>query len=432
MKDVYVVEAARTGLSRGGKQSWFLNARSDELSAIVMKELRRRIGVGEDKAKQDEIIDDVIWATCFGTKEQGGNFGRNAWLMSGGSFNVPGMTVDRLCASSLSAIAMGTTMLQSGWGGDVIFAGGGQHMSHIPMGTDLSFHPDTIKYFDPNAYNMGWTAEQIARRYNISREDQDAFSVEAHRKCAVAQDANGGLGKTKDVIIPIKAKVPAKDYRDEAIAPEALYTISDHLAKKRVKDGIEDDKDMVVFRDQGLRRDSSMEGMAKLPPVFMKDEIASVTAGNSSQINDAGAGVVLATDEGCKKLNLKPRMRMVSYAVTGVDPEVMGVGPTVAIPKVMKRAGMTKDQIGLWEVNEAFASQALYCCRDILDLPFDRLNLWGSGIAIGHPLAVTGARIAGDSSAMFADPEYSEVEYILESMCVGGGMGAAAIWQRVK
>ncbi|WP_054695485.1 thiolase family protein [Syntrophomonas palmitatica] len=174
-----------------------------------------------------------------------------------------------------------------------------------------------------------------------------------------------------------------------------------------------------------------MESLAAMAPVFMQDEKASVTAGNASQINDAAAGVVLATEEGCKALGLKPKMKMISWAVVGLEPEIMGIGPALAIPKVLKRAGMTKDQIGLWEVNEAFASQSVYC-RDTLGLPKDRVNVWGSGISIGHPLACTGARIACDITALFADPDFSDVEYIVESMCIGHGHGAAAIWQRVK
>ncbi|MEA1960184.1 MAG: thiolase family protein [Bacillota bacterium] len=429
MKNVYVVEAARTAVARGGKQSWFMNVRADELSSIVMKELRERIGVGEDWAKQDEIIDDVVWATCANAyKEQGGNFGRIAWLQSGGSYNVAGCTVDRLCASSLSAIAMGMSTMQT-FGGDVIFAGGGQHMTHIPMGAGFDVHPDAAKFMDPMSLSMGWTSEQVARRFNIGRERMDAFSLKAHQKCAAAQDANGGLGKTKDVIIPIQAKVPVKGYREDPLTPAAKFVASEHLAKKYVEDGGEV-KEMVVFRDQGLRRDTSLEGLAKMKPVFMQDEAASVTAGNSSQINDAGAGVVLATDEGCKKIGKKPIMKLHSYAVIGVEPMIMGVGPAYAIPKVMKRSGLDKKDIGLWEVNEAFASQALYCCEDVLDLPMDRVNVWGSGIAIGHPLACTGARIACDVTQMFLDPEFADVKYIVESMCVGGGMGAAAIWER--
>lgn len=432
MKEVFVVEAARTAVARGGKQSWFMNARADDLAAIVMKDLRRRVGMGEDKEKQ-KIIGDVYWsATANAFMEQGGNMGRNAWLLSGGSVDVPGMTIDRFCASSLSALATATTTLGAGWGGEVAIAGGAQHMTHVAMGAGSDRNPELGKLFSPYAPMMGWTAEQVARRYNISREAQDQMAYESHLKCAKAQDANGGLGKTINVTVPIKLKVPAKGAKIEAIAPEALYSVPEGLTKKRIEEGITDDVDMVVFRDQGLRRDTTLESLAQMPPAFMKDEAASVTAGNASQINDAAAGLLLATAEGCKALGVKPKMKMVGYAVRGVDPEIMGIGPAVAIPMALQRAGLTIADIGLWEVNEAFASQAYYCCHDALKLPMDRVNVWGSGISIGHPLACTGARIAADITALFDDPDYADVEYIVESMCIGMGMGAAAVWQRCK
>jgi len=167
-----------------------------------------------------------------------------------------------------------------------------------------------------------------------------------------------------------------------------------------------------------------------MAPVFMTDELATVTAGNASQINDAAAGVVVATAEGAKALGVKPKMKLVSWAVIGLEPDIMGVGPALAIPKVLKRAGLEQKDIGLWEINEAFASQAYYCCVDALKLPMDRVNVWGSGISIGHPLACTGARIAADITLQFE--AFPDVEYIVESMCIGHGHGAAAIWQRVK
>ena len=426
MQNVYVVEAARTPVARAGKQSWFTNVRADELTAIVFRELRKRVGL-EDKAKQG-IIDDVVWAaTANAFMEQGLNMGRLSWILSDGSYDVPGCTVDRFCASGLNSIQFAIATMMCGWGGDVQFAGGVQHMSHIPMGAGADVHPDLGNYMNMMAINMGYTAEIVARRYNISREAQDQFAMESHQKCTAAQAAN----KTKDTIIPIQVKVPAKGAKNtnpHNAAP--LYVATDHLAKAAAEKG-EELVDCVVARDQGVRPETTMESLGAMAPVFMQDEVASVTAGNSSQINDAAAGVVLATDAGAKALGKKPLMKMVSWAVIGTEPDVMGIGPSLAIPKVLKRAGMTKDQIGLWEVNEAFASQSVYC-QQTLGLPKDRLNLWGSGISIGHPLACTGARIATDISAMFRDPDFADVEYIMESMCIGHGHGAAAIWQRVK
>lgn len=426
MKEVYVVEAARTAVARAGKQSWFTNVRADELSAIVFKELRRRAGL-EDKSKQG-IIDDIVWATTANAfMEQGLNIGRLAWILSDGSYEVPGCTVDRFCASGLNSIEFAIANMMIGWGGDVQIAGGVQHMSHIPMGAGADIHPDLGNYMNLGAINMGYTAEMVARRFNITREEQDQFAMESHQKCAAAQAAN----KTKDTIIPIKVKAPAKSVKNpNPFNAEALYVASDHLAKARAEKG-EEDVEIIAARDQGVRPETTMESLAAMPPVFMQDELATVTAGNSSQINDAAAGVILATEEGAKALGLKPIMKMVSWAVIGLEPDIMGIGPVLAIPKALKRAGLTQDQIGLWEINEAFASQSVYV-QKALNLPKDRLNVWGSGISIGHPLACTGARIACDITAMFRDPDFSDVEYVVESMCIGHGHGAAAVWQRVK
>ena len=426
MKDVYVVEAARTAVARAGKQSWFTNVRADELSAIVFKELRKRAGL-EDKSKQG-IIDDVVWAaTANAFMEQGLNIGRLAWILSDGSYDVPGCTVDRFCASGLNSIQFAISTMMVGWGGDVQFAGGVQHMSHIPMGAGADVHPDLGNYMNMMAINMGYTAEIVARRFNISREAQDEFAMESHLKCAAAQAAN----KTKDTLIPIQVKAPAKGAKNtNPHNAAAAYVATDHLAKARAEKG-EEDVEIIAGRDQGVRPETTMESLGAMAPVFMQDELATVTAGNSSQINDAAAGVILATKEGAKQLGLKPIMKMVGWAVVGLEPDIMGIGPALAIPKVLKRAGMTQDQIGLWEINEAFASQSVYV-RDELKLPKDRVNVWGSGISIGHPLACTGARIACDITALFKDPDFADVDYIVESMCIGHGHGAAAIWQRVK
>lgn len=426
MKDVYVVEAARTAVARAGKQSWFTNVRADELSAIVFKELRKRAGL-EDKSKQG-IIDDVVWAaTANAFMEQGLNIGRLSWILSDGSYDVPGCTVDRFCASGLNSIQFAISTMMAGWGGDVQIAGGVQHMSHIPMGAGADVHPDLGNYMNMMAINMGYTAEIVARRFNIGREVQDEFAMESHMKCAAAQAAN----KTKDTIIPIQVKAPAKSVKGtNPFNVPAAYVATDHLAKARAEKG-EEDVEMIAARDQGVRPETTMESLAAMAPVFMQDDIATVTAGNSSQINDAAAGVILATADGAKALGLKPIMKMVGWAVVGLEPDIMGIGPALAIPKVLKRAGLTQDQIGLWEINEAFASQSVYV-RDELKLPKDRINVWGSGISIGHPLACTGARIACDITALFKDADYADVDYIVESMCIGHGHGAAAIWQKVK
>lgn len=425
MKEVFVVEAARTAVARAGKQSWFSNVRAEELTAIVYKELRKRCGL-EDKKKQAEIIDDIVWATTANAfMEQGLNIGRLAWILSDGAYEVSACTIDRFCASGVNSIAFAAAQMMVGWGGDVEFAGGVQHMTHVPMGAGADLHPDLGKYMDLGAINMGYTAEIVARRFNISREEQDQFAYESHMKCAKAQDAKKALKR----VATVKTMVPAKSAKGPQDV-EAMYVASDHLAKAAAEKG-EELAEWIVAYDQGLRRDTTLESLAKMPTVFMQDEKATVTAGNSSQINDAAAGVVLATAEGAKKLGLKPIMKLVAWAVVGLEPEIMGIGPVFAIPKALKRAGLTQDQIGLWEINEAFASQSVYCAKT-LGLPRERLNVWGSGISIGHPLACTGARMACDIATMFEDPDFSDVEYIVESMCIGHGHGAAAVWQRVK
>ena len=428
MKEVFVVEAARTPVARAGKQSWFTNVRAEELSAYVFKELRKRAGL-EDKAKQAEILDDIVWATCANAyMEQGLNIGRLAWILSDGSYDVPACTVDRFCASGLQSIQFAISSMMTGYAGDVVIAGGVQHMSHIPMGAGATLHPDLGNYMNLMAINMGYTAEIVARRFNISREAQDQFAMESHAKCTAAQAKD----KAGAVTVAVQCKVPAKSTKSNPNPHGRAvdYVASEHLAKEAAEKG-EEMAEVVVARDQGVRPETTMESLGAMAPVFMQDEAATVTAGNSSQINDAAAGVVLATAAGAKALGLKPKMKMVGFAAIGMEPDIMGVGPALAIPKVLKRAGMTKDQIGLWEINEAFASQSVYC-RDTLGLPKDRVNVWGSGISIGHPLACTGARIACDITQLFADPDFSDVEYIVESMCIGHGHGAAAIWQKVK
>lgn len=426
MKKVYVVEAARTPVARAGKQSWFTNVRAEDLTAMVYKELRKRVGL-EDKSKQG-IIDDIVWAaTSNAFMETGMNHGRFAWILSDGSYDVPACTLDRFCSSGLNAIQAASAQMMVGWGGDVEFSGGVQHMTHIPMGAGADIHPEVAKYMDPQAIAMGYTAEIVARRYGVTREMQDQFSYESHMKCAKAQAAD----KTKDTVFAVQCVVPKKSASSDPnpFKKAANYVAPDFQGKAYIEAGNEA-VEVIVARDQGVRPDTTMESLAAMAPVFMQDEAASVTAGNASQINDAAAGVVLATEDGLKALGLKPKMELVSWAVCGLEPEIMGIGPALAIPKVLKRAGMTQDQIGLWEVNEAFASQAYYCCDMALKLPSDRVNVWGSGISIGHPLACTGARIAVDITAMFADPDFSDVNYIVESMCIGHGQGAAAIWKK--
>lgn len=392
MKDIYIVESVRTGIARAGKRSWFTNLRADDMSALVMNEAIRRAGL-EDKK---EMIDDVIWGGTALMKDMGSNIGRYAGIVAGVPHSVPGCTVDRLCSSGLQSIAFAVASINMGWA-DLILAGGAQHMTHIPMGTMSEPNPRLSEFTDPQMVSMGYTAEMVARKYGITREEQDEMAVESHAKAHEATVK----GLFKDEILPIEADVP----------------LDDGTTKK-----------MIVDRDQGIRPESTMESLAKLEPVFLKDEKATVTAGNSSQTNDAAACLIVASKKICKKLGLQPKMRLVEFAVVGVDPALMGIGPAVAIPKVLKKAKMKKEDIGLWEVNEAFASQAVYCTKELGIRHHKMLNPQGSGISLGHPLGCTGARIA--TTIMHEMPYYG-VKYAVESMCVGHGQGAAAIWEWV-
>ena len=271
-------------------------------------------------------------------------------------------------------------------------------MTHAPMGSGYyEPNPRFGEFCDTQMLSMGYTAEMVARKYGISREKQDQMAVESHAKAYKATEE----GLFKEEILPIEADIPAKDGGTEK---------------------------MVVDRDQGIRPETTMETLAKLKPVFMEDEKATVTAGNSSQVNDAAACVLVASKDKCDELGLKPKMKLVDYAVVGVDPAYMGIGPSVAVPKVLKHAGMTKEQIGIWEINEAFASQAVYCTETIGIRDHKLLNPRGSGIALGHPLGCTGTRIA---VTLMHEMPYYGVRYAVESMCVGHGQGAAAIWEWV-
>ncbi|MBN1475087.1 MAG: thiolase family protein, partial [Syntrophaceae bacterium] len=380
MKEIYLVASARTGIAKAGKNSWFANIRADDLSTMVMNEVIRRAGI-EDKKEQ---LDDVIWGGTYLMKDMGSNIGRYAGIMAGLPHNVPGCTVDRLCSSGLQTIAFAVASINMGWA-DLILAGGVQHMTHVPMGTGTDPNPRLKDFTDPQMISMGYTAEMVARKYNISRKEQDEFAMESHVKAHEATQK----GLFKEEILPVEANVPTEDGST---------------------------KKALVDRDQGIRPSTSMEGLAKLEPVFLKDAKATVTAGNSSQVNDAAACVLVASREKCQELGLKPKMKLVEYVAVGVDPKYMGIGPAVAIPKVLKKAGMKKEDIGLWEINEAFASQALYCVNELGLRNHKLLNPRGSGIALGHPLGCTGARIA---TTLMHEMPYYGVKYAVESMCVG-------------
>lgn len=392
MRDIYLVESVRTGIAKAGKNSWFANLRADDMAALVMNEVMRRAGL-EDKKEQ---LDDVILAGTALMNDMGSNIGRYATVMAGFPYSVPGCTVDRFCSSGLQSIFNAIAAINTGWS-ELIVAGGVQHMTHVPMGTGSAPNPRLNEFTDANMLKMGWTAEMVARKYNVTREEQDLMAMESHEKADKA--TKEGLFKAE--ILPIEVDAPTKDGGTEK---------------------------MVVDKDQGIRPGTTMESLAAMKPVFIEDDKATVTAGNASQINDAAAVTLVASAEKCKELGLKPKMKLVGYKAIGIDPVYMGIGPAVAIPIVLKQAGMTMEQIGLWEINEAFAAQAVYCTRELGIRNHPLLNPKGSGISLGHPLGCTGARIA---TTIMHEMEYYGAKYAVESMCVGHGQGVAAIWEWV-
>jgi acetyl-CoA acyltransferase len=394
MSDAVIVEAVR---SPGARRKGGLAAtRADEYGIQVLKGLLARV----PEVKPEEI-DDVIVGCSFPEAETGMNLGRVLAMGAGLPISVSGMIVNRFCASGLQAIADATAKIRAGWS-EIIIAGGCESMTHIPMGgSAMRPHPDWK--FDgsmPNVYiNMGNTAENVAAHYNISREDQDKMGVESNRRAYEAIKA----GKFKEEIIPIKA------------------------AKYKIKNGKRIREYVTFDTDDGVRWPTTVENMAKLKSPFKAG--GSVTAANSSQMTDGAAFCMLMTAEKAKELKLKPIARLAYYAVAGVMSEEMGVGPAYAIPKVLKMAGLTPKDIDVYEINEAFASQAIYSCR-VVGIE-DRywagdINPNGGAIAIGHPLGCTGAKL---TAQLLHELKRRNAKRGIVSMCIGGGMGAAGIYE---
>jgi acetyl-CoA acyltransferase len=349
-----------------------------------------------------EEVDDVIVGCSFPEGEQGMNYGRVIAMGAGLPISVSGMVVNRFCSSGLQAIADATAKIRAGWS-DVIIAGGCETMSHIPMGGSI-FRPNPDWAFDgsmPNVYvSMGITAENVAADYKISREDMDKFGLESNRRASEAQKA----GKFKDEIIPIEA-----------------------FKYKVLKNGKRVREKVIFDADDGVRWPAKIEDMAKLKSPFKQG--GTVTAANSSQMTDGAAFCLLMTAEKAKELGLKPLAKLTYFAVAGCRAEEMGVGPAYAIPKVLKMAGLTTKDIDVYEINEAFASQAIYSCRvlGIEDRYFaGDINPNGGAIALGHPLGCTGAKL---TAQLLHELKRRKAKRGIVSMCIGGGMGAAGIYE---
>jgi len=390
MKEAVIVSAVRTAGGKAPKGS-LKNTRSDELGAAAIKEAVARAGV------DPSLIEDVIMGCAFPEASQGMNVARTAAILAGLPVETSAMTVNRYCSSGLQTIAIAAERIMSG-GAETIVAGGLESMTAIPMGGN-TFRPNPYLAENyPDYYlNMGLTAENLARKYEITREQADEFSMQSHHKAAAAIAA----GNFKDEIVPVTVRI---DETDE---------------KGRVRS-----KEVVFDTDEGVRADTSMEGLAKLRPAFHAN--GTVTAANSSQMTDGAAATVVMSADKAKELGLTPLARFVSFATAGCLPEEMGIGPVYAIPKALKLAGLTLDQIDVIELNEAFAAQGLSVMK-VLEMDPSKVNVNGGAVALGHPLGCTGAKL---TATILQEMRRRNARYGMVTMCVGGGMGAAGIFER--
>ena len=378
---VVVTHAHRTAVGKSGRGN-LRETRPDELLGRLIETFMERV---PDLDPAD--IDDVIVGCAFPEAEQGMNVARIAALRAGLPVSVPGMTLNRFCSSGLQSLATGAAQIAAGWQ-KVVITGGVESMSLVPMGGQKPApNPALVESFPASYDSMGITSETVAERYDVSREDQDVFAVESNRRAIEAISE----GRFKDEIIPIEVTLGGEQ---------------------------------VVFDTDEGPRESTVEGLSKLRPVFKVNGRS--TAGNSSQTSDGAAIEVLMTREAAAELGLTPLAELVTYQVAGVHPDEMGIGPTVAIPKALEAAGLSVADIGLVELNEAFASQALYSIRK-LGLDPAIVNVNGGAIALGHPLGCTGAKL---TATLLHEMVRRDVEYGIVSMCIGGGMGAAAIFKR--
>ena len=391
MKEAVVVSAVRTAVGKAPR-GILKDTRPDDVAAIVIKEAVSRV-----PGLKVEEVDDFVLGCAFPESDQGLNLARVVAMRAGFPYTLPGQTVNRFCSSGLQAIATAAYEIMVG-AVEVMIAGGVEFMSQVPiMGLTPSPNPYLVEH-NPQIYtSMGLTAENVADQFGISREEQDRFALLSHQKAAKAIKE----GKFKEEIIPIPAKV-----------------------RETKADGTVVVKEVIFDTDEGVRYDASLEGMASLKSVFKAK--GTVTAGNSSQTSDGAAALVLMSSERAEKMGVKPMATFRSFAVAGVPPEIMGVGPAYAVPKALKKAGLTIKDIGLVELNEAFASQSLYVIKE-LGLNLDIVNVNGGAVAMGHPLGCTGAKL---TTTLLYEMKRRNVRYGLVTMCIGGGMGAAGVFER--
>ncbi|MBX7214289.1 MAG: acetyl-CoA C-acyltransferase [Thermoflexales bacterium] len=393
MQEAFIVSGVRTAVARAHKGG-FRTTRPDDLAAAVIREAVAR-APGLDPA----VLDDVIVGCAMPEGEQGLNFGRLAVLLAGFPNTVPGQTVNRFCSSGVQTIALAAQQIMAGMG-DAIVAGGSESMTAVSM-QGHAYSPNyAAMQVHPELYmGMGITAENVAKKYGVTREDQDAFATRSHQRAAAAQAA----GRFDAEILPIETEITDLDATGK---PKTVRA--------------------VVKRDEFVRAETTPEILGKLKPVFAAN--GTVTAGNASPLSDGAAAVTVLSGERVKALGLQPQMRFVSFAVAGVPPEIMGIGPVAAIPKALKRAGLTLADIDLFELNEAFAAQALAVIRE-LGLDPEKVNVNGGAIALGHPLGATGAKL---TVQLMNELARRKGRYGMVTMCIGGGMGAAAVFENLR
>ena len=391
-REAVIVDAIRTPVGKARRGS-LATTRPDEMAAVVIQELLKR-AEGLDPAE----VDDVILGCAFPEGEQGMNMTRLIALRAGLPDSVPAETINRFCASGVQSIVHGAFAIMTGHA-EVVIAGGTESMSMVPMiGFKFSPMPYMADHMPEAFTNMGLTAENVAEKYAVSREDQDAFSLRSNQRASKAVDT--GLFDSQIVPLEVEILEPGSNGK-----PAKKFTFN---------------------RDEGPRRDTSLEALAKLRPAFK--EGGTVTAGNSSQMSDGAAAVIVMSRAKADALGFKPLVRFVNYAVGGVPPEIMGIGPIVAVPKVLKLAGMSLDDIELIELNEAFAAQSLAVIRE-LGLNEEITNVNGGAVALGHPLGCTGAKL---TTQLIYEMKRRDVHFGMVTMCIGGGMGAAAIFENLE
>ena len=392
MTSAVIVSAARTAIGKAPRGT-LRTTRPEEMAAAAVRAVMERA-----PAVDAADIDDVVLGCAMPEAEQGMNVARIASLRAGLPVEVPAQTVNRFCSSGLQTIALAAQQIMSGMG-EAVIAGGVETMSQVPMSSNKFMANPTLAKEHPGVYiGMGLTAENLARQYEVTREEQDAFALRSHQRAAAAQDA----GKFDDEIVPLDVEITL----GEGSSSQTYRTTFD--------------------QDEGVRRDSSAEALAKLRPVFHAQ--GTVTAGNSSQTSDGAAAVLVMSEDKAEQLGLKPMARFRCFAVGGVAPEVMGIGPVAAVPKALKLAGVSLDDIDLVELNEAFAVQALAVIRE-LGLNEETVNVNGGAIALGHPLGCTGAKL---TVQMLHEMARQDKQLGLVTMCIGGGMGAAGVLERLN